>query len=140
MRRGPHGPHGHRIIGEFGLAQLSEVMEEGIHIGYRITCRRHVDDDDPTKQCEKCITMGKTGERLDERECILRLKRWFIAGANAVNEDEWRRKDNARMRTEGHMKYGKRRLQELASDNSERNPLYGVLEDELDHWMTTIVP
>ena len=83
---------------------------------------------------------GRNRERLDERECILRLKRWFIAGANAVNEDEWRRKDNARMRTAGHMKYGKRRLQELASDNSENNPLYGVSEDELDHWTRTIVP
>ena len=72
--------------------------------------------------------MGRTAERLSERECILRLKRWFIGGTNSANEAAWRGDE---MRTR-HLTYGGRRqLRALATDDSE-SVLTGVDENELD--------
>ena len=119
-----------------GLAQLSETREHGIHVGYRITCRRHKNAGDPDHiECKKDITMGKTADRLEERECRLRLKRWFLGGANRFNEDSW---PEGAKRTYHTWKYGGSRLCELATDY-ELCPLFGVEEDELDALCTTTV-
>ena len=113
---------------------LSWVYQAGVHVGYRITCRRHNNaTDDPTQiQCQKDITMGKTAERLSEEECILRLKRWFIAGTNRANEEAWR---GGEMRTR-HLAYGGRpQLRALATGDPE-SVLAGVDENELDEMCT----
>ena len=73
--------------------------------------------------------MGITEERVEPQECIHRLKRWFIAGAERFNKDSW---PVAERRTR-HLKYGGHRMHELASD-SEFNPLRGVPDAELDDW------
>ena len=73
--------------------------------------------------------MGKAGEaRVPEGECILRLKRWFIMGAEPTVEAGCR--DDHR-RT-GHLKYGGYRMLELASDCTYA-PLHGESEEVLDH-------
>ena len=80
-RARPRGPNEPRIIGTFGLATLSETYERGTHVGFRITCHRHKNSDDCI-ECEKTITMGQPGEgQLSEKECVLRLKRWYLMGA-----------------------------------------------------------
>jgi len=111
------------------LAQLSETYEGGVHIGYRITCRRHRNATDPPDRCcQKDITMGKTDGRLENEECIRRLKRWFIMGANSAVEACWA--DSAIKRSD-HIKYGSSRLHQLATDY-EPCPLHGVGDDELN--------
>ena len=115
--------------------QLSEIYERHQHVGYRITCRRHWNHGDHT-ECKKDITMG-TGtinERLDPEECIRRLKRWFIGGANGFNENRW---PDAEKRS-CHLRYGEARLWQLASGEQELNPLYGVGDDQLDELCTAV--
>ena len=82
----------------------------------------------------KGITMGITEERVEPQECIRRLKRWFIGWTVAFNEASWP-EDEQRTR---HLKYGGRRMHELASD-SELNPLHGIPDDELDDWCRSVV-
>ena len=110
-----------------GIAVLSETFEHGAHVGYRITCRRHKDANN-NLECKKDITMGKTEDRLENSECIRRLKRWFVAGANPVVEASWP-EDKKRLHHVWH--YGGNRLKELATDYVP-SPLYGVEDDELD--------
>ena len=118
-----------RVIQTLGLAQISETWEDGAHIGYRITCRRHnnAGDADHT-QCQKDITMGKTHDRLENTECVRRLKRWFLGGANYANESRW---PVGERRSYHVIRYGGPRLQELATDRLD-SPLYGVDDSELD--------
>ena len=78
--------------------------------------------------------MGITEERVEPQECIRRLKRWFIGGAERFISDKW---PVAERRT-CHLKYGGHRMHELASD-SELNPLRDVPDAELDEWCRTIV-
>ena len=79
--------------------------------------------------------MGKTEERLDNEECIRRLKRWFILGAG-VAETLW---PAGERRTYHVRKYGGYRLGELATD-CEDCPLHGVGDDELDQLCRAVTP
>ena len=76
-----------------------------------------------------------TEEHVEPLECIRRLKRWFIGGALAFNEDKWPLAE----RRSCHLGYGGRRLRELASDLPE-NPLYGVPDEELNHMIVAAAP
>ena len=79
-------------IQTLGLAQISETWKDGAHIGYRITCRRHKNAEDAEHtECKKDIAMAKgtTHTPLEKTECVRRLKRWLIGGANHANESQW---------------------------------------------------
>ena len=68
-----------------GKATLSKVSNNGEHVGYCITCRNHLNDDDPDGTiCQKALMLGVTENRLTDAECMARLKRWFIMGNDPV--------------------------------------------------------
>ena len=71
--------------------------------------------------------MGMPPNTLEEKEVILRLKRWFVEGANAVTERSW---PQDAKRSYHVLQYGGYRLQELASDNTAATT-HGM-DDDLD--------
>ena len=119
---------GSRIIEQLGLATLSEIRPNGILIGFGITCKRHTDDaDGPGVYCKKHFLLGKPPISHDEAK--LRLKRWFVGGAHA--EHGW---TVGQSRTE-HLRYGGRRLAQLASDTEEWS---SIGEDELNGMVAAV--
>ena len=110
---------------------LSRVETRGVHVGYIITCRKHLDDGDPKGTiCAKTLHFGTTADRLSDGECIARLKRWFIMGNDPMLPTlaEW---EPGRYRT-CHKAYGGRRLCELDSGKVDM-VCYGATDAELDY-------
>ena len=71
--------------------------------------------------------MGKSENRLEEKEVLLRLKRWFAEGANPETEKAWPEETK---RSHHVFEYGGYRLKELASDNTAA--ISHGMDDDLD--------
>ena len=102
------------IVGTCGIARLSETVDNGVHNGYMITCRRHTnhwDVDGPG--CMKHLALGTVdATRLSNEECMRRLKRWFITGNQPAMEATW---PADRQRTMHTNRCGGYRLKDFAS-------------------------
>jgi hypothetical protein len=100
--------------GGFVLADI-HGNEDGKQIGCGATCYRHKNSDDidtkhPTS-CKKFISFGQ--KNLSRDECILRLKRWLVAGMDDARFDkDWQRRDHVQMG-------GRVQLSQLADGLSE---------------------
>ena len=69
----------------WGPFSLAEVWSRGALVGAGATCARHEDADGRTATpCKKSIRFGQNNLTLNE--CMLRLKRWLIAG---LDDSSW---------------------------------------------------
>ena len=66
--------------GERPVFQIAPIYAGGVHIGWGATCGRHHNDTGKALPCRKTINSGSGQSRLTDSECILRLKRWLVAG------------------------------------------------------------
>ena len=58
---------------------VSKIFRNDEHIGFGITCARHSNEEDgEATLCQKALLFGR--EHLSHDECILRLKKWLLAG------------------------------------------------------------
>ena len=111
---------------------LSRMIKDGVHVGYVITCRNHLNaGEDPTKyECKKALTFGKEG--LSDEEVIFRLKSWFILGNDAsaptAASEPW---ETGQHRYYHVFRLGGTRLCELASDETSL-PTHGVPDEQLN--------
>ena len=72
-----------RELEAHGLATLSEVWQSRVLVGFGITCRCHNNrDDKPGTICKKQILLGNPP--ITHTEAKLRLKRWYVAGAQGT--------------------------------------------------------
>ena len=71
-------------VGEWQLAEIANASGEIIGCG--AICKHHVDDAGDTSTCKKHVTLRISG--LTQRDLMLRLKRWLIAGLDDSHWDE----------------------------------------------------
>jgi hypothetical protein len=64
---------------QWGCFQIAAIYLQGEHVGFGATCGRHLDTARATDtQCKKSVRWGLEG--LAPEQCVLRLKRWCLAG------------------------------------------------------------
>ena len=63
--------------------QIAPIYSEGVHTGWRAFCGRHTDAAGRALPCRKTVN---NGSGLSDSECVLRLKRWLVAG---FKDEEW---------------------------------------------------
>ncbi len=96
----------------WGPFSIAKIFSGGTHVGYGATCGRHHDmEKSIATPCKKAVTFGKAAQ-LSEAECILRLKRWLVAGME--QEAQW----GEEKRTE-HVRLGGLGLAEFADGPDE---------------------
>ncbi|CAE7770315.1 unnamed protein product, partial [Symbiodinium necroappetens] len=71
--------------GDAPAFQIAPLFADNVHIGWRATCGRHHDDGTRVWPCRKTINFGSGSARIPDTECILRLKRWLVAGLEDKN-------------------------------------------------------
>lgn len=69
----------------WGPFQLAPIVPASGHSGWGAICGLHRDQDGSKTTCKKAITLNPAAG-LDDSECILRLKRWLLAG---VSDEGW---------------------------------------------------
>ena len=69
----------------WGPFQLAPIVPVSGHSGWGAICGLHRDQDGSKTTCKKAITLNPAAG-LDDSECILRLKRWLLAG---VSDEGW---------------------------------------------------
>lgn len=63
----------------WGPFQIAEVYLHGEHVGFGATCGRHLDTERSSETaCKKSVRWCAEG--LTPEQCIVRLKRWLLAG------------------------------------------------------------
>ena len=67
------------VWGQRPAFQIAPIYSEGVHTGWRALCGRHVDGTGRALPCRKTVNCGSG---LSDGDCILRLKRWLVAGFN----------------------------------------------------------
>ena len=65
----------------WGPFQIAPIYSQGSHIGWGAICGLHKDPFESTNQCRKAITL-KPEQGIDDEICVLRLKRWLLAGTD----------------------------------------------------------
>ena len=72
---------GERVLEAHGLSTLAAVVKKGVLVAFEIRCRCHNNHNDrPGTICKKHLPLGKPP--MSHAEAQLRLKRWYVAGAN----------------------------------------------------------
>ena len=95
----------------WGPFQIAPIYAKGSHTGWGAICNLHLDRDGGRTQCKKAVTL-KPEQGIDDQTCVLRLKRWLLAGT----EDEgW---PQHRLRTH-HVSLGGMSLNDFAEGKSE---------------------
>ena len=75
----------------WGPFVISEIVSDGVRIGWGATCKRHRDHADSAKTiCKKHLPYGRL-DPLDDASCRLRLKRWLLKGADIDPGDAYGR-------------------------------------------------
>ena len=69
----------------WGPFQLAPIVPASGHSGWGAICGLHRDQDGSKTTCKKAITLNPAAG-LDDSECILRLKRWLLAG---ISDEGW---------------------------------------------------
>ena len=59
---------------------IAGIYRNKIHIGWGALCGLHVNSPEDKCTCKKTIAVGTGAGRLSDEECIVRLKRWLLAG------------------------------------------------------------
>ena len=109
-----------RELEAHGLATLSEVWQSRVLVGFGITCRCHNNrDDKPGTICKKQILLGNPP--ITHTEAKLRLRRWYVAGAQGTWDPPTARSS--------HVNFGGRGLRML---DSGAVAWRGISENELN--------
>lgn len=75
---GLRAARGSRAV-QWGCFQIAAIYLHGEHVGFGATCGRHLDTVRASDtQCKKSVRWGLEGLAPDQ--CVLRLKRWCLAG------------------------------------------------------------
>ena len=115
-----------RHVETLGNADLYEDNKYGEHIGYIITCGRHLDagDDGAKIECKNFCSFGRR-DRISHEECIRRLKRWYVMGYFGAKS--W---PDTELRTK-HIGCAGPRCQNFASEIVEWNDVSDADLDEM---------
>ena len=65
----------------WGPFQIAPIYSQGSHTGWGAICNLHKNHCGGTTQCKKAITL-KPEQGIDDEICVLRLKRWLLAGTD----------------------------------------------------------
>lgn len=65
----------------WGPFQIAPIYSQGSHTGWGAICNLHKDHCGGTTQCKKAIIL-KPEQGIDDEICVLRLKRWLLAGTD----------------------------------------------------------
>ena len=88
----------------WGVFRISPLFSQGHQIGWEASCNMHQNTGDCVgTSCKKAINQGG----LSEEDCMLRLKRWLVAG---LEDSSW---DASRARSH-HVSLGGSRLHHFA--------------------------
>ena len=124
-----------RLVSTLGNASIYEDNKNGQHIGYIITCGRHLNNgDDPRKiECKKYLSFGSggRGDVLSPDECIRRLKRWYVRGEYGKALEPANKLHTAHIESAGH------RCALMASDIPQWS---SITDEELDDMVSRIAP
>ncbi|CAE7386793.1 unnamed protein product [Symbiodinium sp. CCMP2592] len=80
---GRHNVKRATIWGRKPAFQIAPIYSEGVHTGWRAFCGRHTDATGRALPCQKTVN---NGSGLSDGECVLRLKRWLVAG---FQDQDW---------------------------------------------------
>jgi len=124
-----------RLVSTIGNASIYEDNKNGQHIGYIITCGRHLNNgDDPRKiECKKYLSFGSggRGDVLSADECIRRLKRWYVRGEYGKALEPANKLRTAHIESAGH------RCALMASEIPQWS---SITDEELDDMVSRISP
>ena len=99
----------------WGPWELAPVVPAGGQTGWGAMCKGHLDRNGSKTACKKQVSLGGR-DNLGHAECILRLKRWLLAG---LDDESWPR--NCMRAT--HVGMGGRGLEDFAN---------GMTEEQMD--------
>lgn len=88
----PEASHARTFVGKrkrmlnWGPFQIAQTYSHGwVHTGWGAICSLHTDKGGGNAQCKAAIRLNPE-EGIDNAVCVLRLKRWLLAG---TNDDTW---------------------------------------------------
>ena len=123
LEAGPEKKRGNQSRGyPWGPFIISPIVPAGGQTGWGAICNMHLDKHDSGHTgCKKSVSLGMCGN--SHQECILRLKRWLLAG---LHDEAWP-KHRARSH---HVQMGGKGMVDFADGLSEAE-----LDTQLEAWL-----